>query len=90
MATVALILSAINLFYWAQAQAHMAVTGAPVCDMPVLFGGYRFEFRCFRIIRNDEFILRWFAVAESFWRDHVLADVAPLYLDKTKAAMGAA
>lgn len=64
-------------WYWAQAQAHMAVTGAPVCDMPVLFGGYRFEFRCFRIIRNDEFILRWFAVAESFWRDHVLADVAP-------------
>lgn len=64
-------------WYWAQGQAHMAVTGAPVCDMPVLFGGYRFEFGAYRIERHDEFIARWIAVAVAFWRDHVLAGVAP-------------
>lgn len=64
-------------YYFAQGQSHMAATGAPICDLPALFGGFRFEFRTYRITRDDAFIAAWEKIAAEFWTRYVLTDTAP-------------
>jgi putative phage-type endonuclease len=65
----------VPVYYWVQAQHELLVTGAQVCHMPVLFGLY--EFRTFRVERDEEFMTRWRQAAKDFWHDHVLAGVPP-------------
>lgn len=51
--------------YFLQAQHNMEVSGADVCDMPVLIGGN--DFRCFTIVRDQELIERICTHESLFW-----------------------
>ena len=44
-------------------------------DVPVLIGGN--DFRIYRVERNPELIGQLIEIGEAWWRDHVVADVAP-------------
>lgn len=65
----------VPVYYWTQAQHEMLVTGGKVCHVPVLFGFY--EFRSYRIERDEAFMTMWQQAAKDFWHDHVLARVPP-------------
>ena len=60
---------------WAQVQHEMAVTGADVAHVAVLFG--HFSYRTFIIQRDKEFIAALIPKLEAFWFDHVVARVPP-------------
>jgi len=52
---------------------------ADVCLVPILLGGYQFEFRCYRVSRagNEDVIAALVERAERFHRDHVVAKCPP-------------
>lgn len=72
--------------FW-QGVHYMAVCEAPWWDFPVLIGGSAFEFRNYRVTR-DEALIDYLVEAERvFWHDHVLADVPPNDADPKAAGM---
>lgn len=58
-----------------QVQHYLAVTGEPWADVVALIGGHRFEFRFFRIMRDDELIAHLIDVGRRFWHEHVLTGI---------------
>ena len=61
--------------YLIQCQHYMGVTGVPICDVAVLFGGQ--EFQIFQVRRNDELIGDLFETLGAFWTDYILKQVPP-------------
>lgn len=57
-----------HLAHWPQADA---------CIVPVLIGGFAFEFRTYRVPRNDEAIGIILEDCAQFWRDYVKTDKPP-------------
>lgn len=47
------------------------------CVVPVLIGGFTFEFREYYVPRDNDLIGELFDLAEKFYRDHILLDVPP-------------
>jgi putative phage-type endonuclease len=69
--------------YWCQVQHEMAVTGATMADIAVLFG-HR-DFRVYPIPRDDDFIGKLTTAEEEFWTLYVVPRVPPP-VDHTEAA----
>ncbi len=63
--------------YWIQCQHEMAVVGADLCHLAVLFLGRGAEFRDYSIPRNEVFIERMIPALSEFWHDHVLTKTPP-------------
>ena len=74
----------IPLYYETQIQWYMAVTGLSKFYVAVLIGGN--DFRMYEVKRDEDVINAIVQKCESFWRDHVLADVppAPVNVDDVK------
>lgn len=73
--------------YVLQCQWYMGVYGAPSWDVAAMLSGhFRFEFRFYRIHRNDRLIGLLNAHADRFWERHVVTGVAP---DPSNAASAA-
>ena len=66
----------IPIYYAAQVQHYMGVTGLPAFDIPVLFLGTR-RFKIFEIKRDGAIIVALQAQAMQFWENHVLPQVPP-------------
>jgi putative phage-type endonuclease len=71
--------------YIIQAEWYMGLTGAQWWDIAVLLMGFTRKFAIYRINRDDELIGDLTDAGERFWKDHVLANVAP-DLDGSKSA----
>ncbi|MEM8873830.1 MAG: YqaJ viral recombinase family protein [Planctomycetota bacterium] len=65
--------------YKLQVQHQLRVAGAQLAYVPVLLAasGIGFDFRMYRVERDDELAEYVVAEAARFWREHVQADVAP-------------
>jgi len=61
--------------YWMQVQHYLGVTGLPVGDVAVLFGGQ--QYRVYNIEADHALQRDLFAQATAWWRQHVEADVPP-------------
>lgn len=61
--------------YWLQCQWYLGITGLPVADLAVLFGGQKFtEY----VIPADAAIFAdLLAEADAWWKKHVIADIPP-------------
>jgi putative phage-type endonuclease len=73
----------VPVHYWIQVQHQMAVVGADVVHVAVLFG-HR-DFRVYHILRDDDFIDKLTAAEDEFWNGHVVPRVPP-EIDGTDAA----
>lgn len=62
-------------YYKAQLSVQMAVTGARMAQLAVLFSGQ--DFRIYNYSRDDELIARISAAAEEFWKRHMDGDEEP-------------
>lgn len=65
----------IPVYYTAQAQHGLMVTGRALCIFGVLIGGD--DFRVYRVERDDEIIAAMRAREVAFWRDHVETLIQP-------------
>lgn len=65
----------IPLYYETQVQWYLGVTGASVCFVAVLLGGQ--DFRIYRVDRDEDVIAALKEHCGKFWRENVLARVAP-------------
>lgn len=63
--------------YIAQCQHYMGVYDAPAWDVVVLLGGRAFEFRFYRVHRNDRIIRAIEGAAVDLWTHHVETGIAP-------------
>lgn len=66
---------AIPVYYTAQAQHGLMITGAAVCVFGVLIGGD--DFRVYRVERDDELIAGMRQREVAFWVDHIEPRVPP-------------
>ena len=71
--------------YIIQAEWYMGLTGAQWWDVAVLLMGFTRKFAIYRVKRDDELIANLTESGAKFWKDHVLANVAPP-LDGSKSA----
>lgn len=60
-----------------QACWHLKHHPLPVCHVPILVGGYAFEFRHYIVPRNEEYIGLLTQDAERFYRDYVVPKKRP-------------
>lgn len=65
----------VPVYYQAQCQWYMGVTGADLCDLAVLIGGNNYQQR--RLERDDDTIATLIELGRKFWVDHVLTGIAP-------------
>src|ERR1051326_5820962 len=65
----------VPVHYWIQCQHEMAVTGAELTTLAVLFGLR--DFRWYDLPRDDEFITRMTAAEEEFWSLYVVPRTPP-------------
>jgi len=65
----------VPLYYWCQCQWYMEVMDFPEWDLVVLLDSS--DYRWFRVLRDEEFMSEMLPAAESFWYQHVVADVPP-------------
>jgi putative phage-type endonuclease len=63
------------LYYIAQVQHQMAITGYDEADIAVLIGGY--DFRCYTIKKDNEIIEKIIESHCDFWYNHVLKQIPP-------------
>ena len=61
--------------YWLQVQHYMGLTGLPVADVAVLFGGQ--TYRTYTVNYDAALMAELFAQASDWWAKHVDADVPP-------------
>lgn len=66
---------AVPVYYNAQAMFGMGINGAQVAEFPVLIGID--DFRIYRVERDEETVGLLTEAAAKFWRDHIVANVAP-------------
>lgn len=66
---------AVPQHYWMQVQHYLGITGLPVADLAVLFGGQ--QFRTYTIHADTALHDDMFAQAADWWERHVVADVPP-------------
>ena len=66
---------AVPQHYWMQVQHYLGITGLPVAELAVLFGGQ--EFRAYRIEADTALHADIFAHATDWWQRHVVADLPP-------------
>ena len=74
----------IPVYYTAQAQHGMMITGAKICVFGVLIGGD--DFRIYRVPRDDEVIVSLRAREVAFWNDHVVTLNPPAPADENDIA----
>ncbi|PCI27634.1 hypothetical protein COB55_05410 [Candidatus Wolfebacteria bacterium] len=65
----------IPLHYICQVQHYLAVTGNQEADVAVLFGGW--DLKIYHIKRDEKLISGIIAAAGRFWKENVLAGIAP-------------
>lgn len=64
--------------YLIQCQWHLAHWPEySICWVPVLIGGYEFEFRLYRVDRDDELIKKILNACKRFWIENVKANLPP-------------
>jgi putative phage-type endonuclease len=73
----------VPVHYWLQVQHQMAVVGADVADIAVLFGHHSFE--VYRVPRDEPFIKQLTEAEREFWFTYCVPGVRPP-LDHTTAA----
>ena len=61
--------------YWMQVQHYLGISGLPVADLAVLFGGQ--QFRTYTIAADVALQNDIFAQAADWWQRHVVADLPP-------------
>ena len=62
-------------YYLTQAHHNLAVTGADVCDMPILIAGQ--DFRIYSVKRNEKIIADLVEIERVFWKECVEPMTAP-------------
>ena len=61
--------------YWMQCQWYMGISGLPVADLSVLFGGQRFAI--YTIAHDADVFADMLTEADAWWKRHVVADMPP-------------
>lgn len=67
----------VPVFYQAQVQQYLGLTGCQYADVAVVFLSPRREYKTFRIVRDDEIISSMRIAARDWWEHHVLSGIAP-------------
>lgn len=65
----------VPMAYFLQCQWYMAITGVPICDLAVLFGGQKF--RIYEIRHDADLTDSLMAMAGAWWQRHIIDDTPP-------------